>query len=105
MPPTIVGALIEMCFKKLTIVEVVTVFGGDPEPLNSLHATFREFISKKLLDGEEATVANIPQGIESFIAGIPAMLSEITVSIVVVVVVVVIVVVVLLATSAIESRH
>lgn len=79
MPPTIVGALIEMCFKKMTIVEVVTVFGGDPEPLNSLHATFREFIRTKLLDNEEPTAENTPQAIEKFIKGIPAMLAGLTV--------------------------
>ena len=87
MPPTIVGDLIEMCFRKLTIVEVVTVFGGDPEPLNSLHGTFREFIRKKLLDDEEPTSSNIPQAIEKFIEGVPAMLNELKVCLIFLVVI------------------
>ena len=58
---------------------MVTVFGGDPEPLNNLHQTLKDFISTKLLEGAEPTHDNMATAIETFIQGVPAMLAEMTV--------------------------
>ena len=79
VPPTMVGKLIEKCFRKLTIVEVVTIFGGSADPLASIHGTLREFVKDTLLGGEEPTADNIPQAIEKFIEGLPGMLEELQV--------------------------
>ncbi|XP_019853287.1 PREDICTED: uncharacterized protein LOC105313082 isoform X2 [Amphimedon queenslandica] len=76
MPPTLIGNLVERCMKKMSISEVVTVFGGVTGPLVTIHPTLREFIKERLLNGEEPTNDNIPQAIESFVSELPAVLNQ-----------------------------
>ena len=56
------------------------IFGGNPEPLKSIHGTLREFIRDVVLEGTEPTAELIPQAIDSFLAGLPAVLRGIDVS-------------------------
>ena len=79
MPPTLIGNLVERCMKKMSISEVVTVFGGVTGPLVTIHPTLRDFIKERLLNGEEPTNDNIPQAIESFVSELPAVLNELQV--------------------------
>ena len=79
VPPTLIGNLVERCMKKMSISEVVTVFGGVTGPLVTIHPTLREFIKERLLNGEEPTNDNIPQAIESFVSELPAVLNQLQV--------------------------
>lgn len=66
--------------RKLTIQEVVTIFGGSHEPLKSIHSTLREFIRDVILEGTaEPTAELIPEAIDNFLEGLPAVLREIDV--------------------------
>ena len=66
--------------RRLTIQEVVMIFGGNHEPLKSIHGTLREFIRDVILEGTEPTAELIPKAIESFLEGLPAVLRGIDVS-------------------------
>lgn len=81
VPPTLIGNLVERCMRKMSISEVVTVFGGTTAPLVAIHSTLRDFIRERLLDGEEPTNDNIPQAIDKFVEGLPAVLNGLDVSI------------------------
>ena len=56
------------------------IFGGNHEPLKSIHGTLREFIQDVVLDGTEPTAELIPKAIDSFLEGLPAVLRGIDVS-------------------------
>ena len=80
MPPTLIGHLVEKCMRKLSISEVVTVFGGTTTPLTSIHPTLREFVQEKLLNGAEPTNDNIPEAIAKFVEDLPGVLNQMDVS-------------------------
>ena len=80
VPPTLLGNLTEKCMRRLTIQEVVMIFGGNHEPLKSIHGTLREFIQDVILEGTEPTAELIPKAIDSFLEGLPAVLRGIDVS-------------------------
>ena len=56
------------------------VFGGNPEPLRSIHKPLRQFIEEKLTDGEEPKVELIPRAITRFLEGLPEKLKCLDVS-------------------------
>jgi hypothetical protein len=62
--------------KKMSITEVVTVFGGVTGPLKAIHGTLRDFVKERLLDGEEPTADKIPLAITNFVKGLPQFLKE-----------------------------
>ena len=80
MPPTVVGDLVDRCMRTMSISEVVMVFGGNPEPLRSIHKPLREFIQEKLTDGVEPKVELIPRAITRFLEGLPEKLGSLDVS-------------------------
>ena len=80
MPTNLIGDLTEQCMKKLTMMEVVTIFGGTSAPLKSIHPLLRSYIQEKFLDNEELTLDNIPQAISKSLEGLPEVLRGIKVS-------------------------
>ena len=66
--------------KKLTMMEVVTIFGGTSGPLKSIHPVLRDYIKEKFLDNDEPTIDNIPQAIAKSLEGLPEVLRGIKVN-------------------------
>ena len=60
--------------RKMSISEVVTVFGGVTGPLKTIHPTLRDFVKERLLNGEEPTADKIPLAISNFVQGLPEVL-------------------------------
>lgn len=81
VPPTVVGDLVDRCMRTMSISEVVMVFGGNPEPLRSIHKPLRLFIQEKLTDGVEPKVELIPRAITRFLEGLPEKLRALDVSV------------------------
>ena len=64
----------------LQITDLLSVFYGQPTPLNQVQAPLREFLGRRVLDGAEATPENIRNSVEDLVESMEPEIADTVVS-------------------------
>ncbi|KAH3794333.1 hypothetical protein DPMN_147864 [Dreissena polymorpha] len=65
----------------LQITDLLSVFYGQPTPLNQVQAPLREFLGRRVLNGAECTPDNVRSSVEDLVESMETEISDTVVSV------------------------